>query len=154
MISTIDIYDDFRELHNNAELCAQTIYHHNGNFENKSGHAVTIVGYGFEDNKYYWLIQNSWGENDCDKGLFKVEFGQINVESASFSEPYIEDKTKITTKIDVNGGVDESCNLILSTSSDLNNWISPLNIKFKHNKNDSIYNALCGIYGFKQQQKK
>ena len=87
MYAGLRIFNDFKELHKNATKCAETIYHHDGNFEDESGHAVTLVGYGFENNKYYWLMQNSWGENDCDHGFFKIEFGQVNAEKVSFSEP-------------------------------------------------------------------
>ena len=30
-------------------------------------------------NTYYWIAQNSWGENFCDNGFFKVEFGQVKL---------------------------------------------------------------------------
>ena len=153
MFTGINVYRDFMELHKNAALCAKTIYSHNGVFDDESGHAVTIVGYGFQDNKYYWVMQNSWGEDDCDKGLFKVEFGQINAEKVSFSEPYIENKEAITTKITVTGKVDNSCHLLLNTSMNLKTWISPLNIKFKHQSENSFYNTFCGLHGFQNQQK-
>ena len=53
------------------------------------GHAITIVGYGYLNSKYYSLVQNSWGEYVCDNGFLKIEFGQIGVEEVAFSEPYI-----------------------------------------------------------------
>ena len=30
--------------------------------------AVVIVGYGYQDNKYYWIVQNFSGKAICDKG--------------------------------------------------------------------------------------
>lgn len=152
MYSGIRVYNDFRKLHEEPELCAKTIYHHNGNFENEGGHAVTLVGYGFEDDKFYWLMQNSWGENDCDGGLFKIEFGQVSAEKVSFSEPYIEDKTIITEKISLSGDNDASCHIDLKTSMDLSTWRSPLQIIFKHEYYDSFYNAFCGIHSFQNQK--
>ena len=152
MYSGIRVYNDFRKLHEEPELCAKTIYHHNGNFENEGGHAVTLVGYGFEDDKFYWLMQNSWGENDCDGGLFKIEFGQVSAEKVSFSEPYIEDKTIITEKISLSGDNDASCHIDLKTSMDLSTWRSSLQIIFKHEYYDSFYNAFCGVHSFQNQK--
>jgi hypothetical protein len=40
-----------------------------------SGHAVLIVGWGTEEGKKYWLIQNSWGAEWGDKGFFKIKRG-------------------------------------------------------------------------------
>lgn len=38
-----------------------------------SNHAVIIIGYGREENNQnYWLIQNTWGEDWGEKGIFKL----------------------------------------------------------------------------------
>lgn len=154
MYSALRIFKDFMELHKNATKCAETIYHHDGNFEDESGHAVTLVGYGFENNKYYWLMQNSLGENDCDHGFFKIEFGQINAEKVSFSEPYIEDETIITKKIVLDGNGHYSCRFSMNTNiTNLEDWKSPLYLKFKHQNENSTYNAYWGIYSFQKQSK-
>ncbi|VEN46127.1 unnamed protein product [Callosobruchus maculatus] len=39
-------------------------------------HAVRVIGYGVEDDKYpYWLVTNSWNDHWGDKGLFKIMRG-------------------------------------------------------------------------------
>ena len=60
------------------------IYKYDGHSNYTGGHAVVIVGYGYENSKYYWLIQNSWGTNFCGDGFLKVEFGEIGIEKVVF----------------------------------------------------------------------
>ena len=38
-------------------------------------HAVSVVGYGTENGKDYWLIKNSWGTNWGENGFGKIERG-------------------------------------------------------------------------------
>jgi len=42
---------------------------------NRPNHAVTVVGYGTENGKDYWLVKNSWGSDWGDKGFVKLERG-------------------------------------------------------------------------------
>jgi len=53
----------------------------------KVDHSVVLVGYGVEEGKEYWLIQNSWGANWGDRGYMKLRKGKnlINIESLAES---------------------------------------------------------------------
>jgi len=53
----------------------------------KVDHSVVLVGYGVEEGKEYWLIQNSWGPNWGDRGYMKLRKGKnlINIESLAES---------------------------------------------------------------------
>ena len=73
VVSSIMVYKDFMDLCNNQKQCHDTVYRYDGQSKKEGGHAVVIVGYGYLNNQFYWLIQNSWGKNACDKGFVKIE---------------------------------------------------------------------------------
>ena len=154
VVSSITAYKDFMELHFDPK-CPDVVYSYDGTSENLGGHAVTIVGYGLLNGKYYWLIQNSWGEDACDKGFVKVEFGQIGVESVAFSEPYIPDEEATPQEIPVKFDyIDESCFLNVFSTLSYDNWINTLDINFKNEKTSKDFNYQCSTTSFFGQSNK
>ena len=125
------VYQDFEVFGRDTNKCLNDVYTYDGVSEEGGGHAVTIVGYGLLNNKFYWLIQNSWGADWCDSGFIKMEIGQFF--GVSFSEPYIEPSQADPVEIDVtlkSAALD--CSLTVATTSSLDNWTNTLNVKFVH----------------------
>lgn len=56
VVSSIIAYEDFQY----GNFCPD-IYSYDGISRNLGGHDIVIVGYGLYNDKYFWLIQNSWG---------------------------------------------------------------------------------------------
>ena len=42
------------------------------NMSRELNHAVLLVGYDYDDNGMYWIIQNSWGKEWGDNGFCKL----------------------------------------------------------------------------------
>ena len=85
------------------------------------------------NSKYYWLIQNSWGDEVCDNGFIKVEFGQIGVEGVAFSEPYIHKEIISPKNIPIHlESIDEECTMDVSTTASFEDWENTLDIGFKN----------------------
>ena len=106
IVSVMDFYEDFYSLYGNS--CSKIIYRPKKNDEIIDTHAVVIVGYGYANNKYYWIVQNSWGKLFCDNGFVKVEFGQASVERIIFSEPYIDNGLKAKS-VNINLNLEPDC---------------------------------------------
>ena len=126
------------------ENCPNEVYTYDGESDSAGGHAVTIVGYGFKNNKYYWLLQNSWGEKSCGDGFLKIEFGQVSVGSISFAEPKMDnEETGKIIKVSYNN-TDENCNLEIKSDSNLDNWKNQLIIVYNHTNTSDEFKYICG----------
>ena len=49
------------------------------------GHAIKILGWGKEDGLYYWLCANSWDTTWGDNGYFKIQMGQVGINSKMYA---------------------------------------------------------------------
>lgn len=149
VVTEMIVYDDFRKIGEDKN-CKNKVYTYDGVSGNGGGHAISLVGYGQLDGKYYWLIQNSWGDNWCDGGFGKIEFGQVGIGSIGFSEPFIEEEEESTETININY-VNQGfgCELELNASDfNLSNWTNPLNIIFSHENGLHDFNFICGVNKF------
>ena len=133
VIADIDVYEDFDALYN-SDNCSE-IYKYDGYSNYTGGHAVVIVGYGYEDSKYYWIIQNSWGTNFCGDGFAKIEFGEIGIEKVSFSEPYIPENNSTEKTINAHFTLTKECNFKFNTEID--EIQEPFELYFQNVENSS-----------------
>jgi cathepsin C len=60
----------------------------------KVDHAVLLVGYGEENGKKYWVLQNSWGPDWGEKGFFRMIRGENDsgVESIAVAADVVKDQ--------------------------------------------------------------
>ena len=52
--------------------------------DNKTDHAVLLIGYGTENGVPYWLVKNSWSHNWGNNGFIKIRHGLCGVEKRPF----------------------------------------------------------------------
>ena len=144
VMTSIEIYDDLYELASNKD-CQNIIYNYDGKSKSEGGHALTIVGYGYMNDKYYWLVQNSWGEDACGNGFMKIEFGQVGIGSISFAEPWIE-REESSEVIEVSyNNLDDYCDLKIESGSNLDNWKNELIVVYEHEKYKKEFKYFCGV---------
>eukprot|EP01017_Pseudomicrothorax_dubius_P026877 TRINITY_DN3038_c0_g2_i2.p1 TRINITY_DN3038_c0_g2~~TRINITY_DN3038_c0_g2_i2.p1 ORF type:complete len:479 (+),score=98.24 TRINITY_DN3038_c0_g2_i2:112-1548(+) len=44
------------------------------------GHAVKIIGWGFDGDVKYWLIANSWNTTWGENGFFRIKLGEVGID--------------------------------------------------------------------------
>lgn len=140
VVSAITAYEDFMP-------GKFDIYSYDGVSSNLGGHAIVIFGYGHYNDKYYWLIQNSYGEEWGNNGFAKIEFGQVGVETVSFSEPNIIEESLETKDISVNllNTVENSeCFINFNIDSSKEEIHNNFELVFKNKKNNDKIYYYCG----------
>ena len=144
VMTSIEAFTDLYELAFKSN-CSDIVYTYDGKSRSQGGHAITIVGYGYMNDKYYWLIQNSWGEKACGDGFMKIEFGQVGIGSVSFAEPLIEkEESREIVKVSYSN-MDDFCDLEIKTESNLNNWKNQLIVVYEHAEKLDEFKYYCSI---------
>lgn len=83
LIAAFDVFKDFMTY-------LKGVYYRTSTAESNTyygGHAVRVIGWGFENNVPFWLIANTWGSNWGDKGYVKIKRGvnEVGIEDWMFA---------------------------------------------------------------------
>jgi C1A family cysteine protease len=70
-VGSIQVYEDF-------QLYAGGVYRHVAG-DKLGGHAISVVGY--DDDRRYWIIKNSWGTDWGEDGFARLAYGQVGIDS-------------------------------------------------------------------------
>lgn len=131
------VTEDFDKFGKDKTKCKNEVFSYDGVSKGRGGHAVILVGYGLLNNKFYWLMQNSWGPDWCDNGFIKMEIDQFN--TISFSEPHIKPEQVTPAEIDLTlTDFDHDCSLLLKSSS-LDKWKNTLEVTFTNSKTNQNF---------------
>jgi len=142
IMAGFDVKADFDRFGEDQQKCKTEVYSYDGQSESTGGHAITIVGYGILNNKIYWLVQNSWGADWCDNGFIKMEIGQFI--EISFSEPLIIPENPNPVQIEVNFKRHNFDCMLVVESPSLNDWNNTLNVVFKHETTNKLFEFQIG----------
>ena len=139
VIVQFDLYQDLMDKNNNQEKFIDETHTHNTENKLIGKHFVTILEYGHERDKFYWLVQNSFGDMNCI--LIKIEFGQICFERIAFSGSYILKENEIKNNTDISfNKITDTCDLIITNNSSIDELNATLEINFKNNDpNNKFY---------------
>ncbi len=77
VVSRFDVYEDFY-------LYKNGIYSHQSGRQ-VGGLAVKVLGWGKEEDKVYWLCQNSWGASWGVGGFFKIKQADCRIDNFFFT---------------------------------------------------------------------
>ena len=142
VMSGIQVFDDFNYWIYDRDTCKTGVYTYDGRSVYTGGHALVIVGYGKLDDKYYWLLQNSWGEESCDEGFVKIEMGQVGVEQVTFFEPYLPNQSAVKKSVNLNFDVFNYCYMKIAASNK-EDWKNTVEFIFKNSNSESV-SVQCG----------
>lgn len=88
VVAGMRVYEDF--LRYQSGVYEHVIGDHIGN------HAVLVVGY--DDEKQYWIVKNSWGVDFGEKGFFRIKYGSCDLDGAY---PFFEIDVSLPTAPEV-----------------------------------------------------